>query len=54
MLSIPDILKVTGLTQAAMAAELGSPKRTLESWCMGQRKPPEYLVRLIAEHYGIK
>ena len=52
--TINSILQATGLTQAAMAAELGIPRRSIENWASGQRTPPDYLIRLIAEHYGLK
>lgn len=38
-----------GLTQAEMAELFEIPKRTLESWDMGERKPPAYVTKLIIE-----
>jgi Predicted transcriptional regulator len=38
----------TGLTQAAFAARFSIPKRTYESWEMGERTPPPYVVSLLA------
>ena len=39
----------TGLSQAAFAARYKIPKRTYEAWEMGERKPPSYLIFLLAE-----
>ena len=41
--------KLSGLTQAQMAEELGIPKRTIENWESGTRTAPEYVERLIVE-----
>lgn len=35
------------ITQAELSDVLGVPKRTIESWEMGDRKPPDYVQRLI-------
>ena len=35
------------LTQAAMSERLGIPKRTIEEWESQNRKPPEYVERLV-------
>ena len=37
----------TGMSQAKFCEYFGIPKRTLEEWERGSRKPPEYLVRLL-------
>lgn len=47
--TIHDIRITYGLTQAAMAEKFGIPKRTIENWDSGQRKPPEYVVRMILQ-----
>jgi DNA-binding transcriptional regulator YiaG len=47
MMSIKEIRTMSGLTQKAFAEKYGIPKRTLESWEMGERKPPEYVVTLL-------
>lgn len=41
-----------GLSQAKIAKELDIPLRTWQSWELGERKCPEYVVRLI-EYYLI-
>lgn len=38
-----------GLTQAKMAELFEIPRRTLESWDMGERTPPAYVAKLIIE-----
>lgn len=35
------------ITQAELSRILGVPKRTIESWEMGDRRPPDYVQRLI-------
>lgn len=35
------------ITQAELSNVLGVPKRTIESWEMGDRRPPDYVQRLI-------
>lgn len=44
---IKEIRKQTGLSQAKFAAYYHIPKRTLESWEMGQRECPGYVVELL-------
>lgn len=46
-MTIKEIVALTGLTQAEFAKKYGIPKRTLESWIMGDRKPPEYTLELL-------
>lgn len=46
-MNIKEIRAMSGLTQKAFAEKYGIPKRTLESWEMGERKPPEYVVALL-------
>ena len=36
-----------GLTQTQMSELMKIPKRTIENWEAGTRKPPEYVERLI-------
>ena len=46
-MNIKEIRSMSGLTQKAFAEKYGIPKRTLESWEMGERKPPEYVAALL-------
>ncbi len=47
MSSIKAARQAAGLTQQAMSDLLGIPKRTIENWEGGKRRPPEYIERLI-------
>ena len=47
MSNIKDARKNAGLTQAAMAELLDIPKRTIENWENGVRKPPKYVEKLV-------
>ena len=38
----------TGLTQAGFSAALGIPRRTLQSWEIGERECPAYVIDLIS------
>ena len=46
-MTIKEIRKAAGMTQSEMAEKLHIPKRTIENWDGGQRKPPDYIVELI-------
>lgn len=46
-MTINEIRKLTGLSQAAFGVRYGIPKRTIESWEMGVRVPPAYVVDLL-------
>lgn len=50
---IREIRAKLELTQAAMADEFSIPKRTIEEWERGSRKPPEYVVLLLERIAGI-
>lgn len=39
----------SGLTQQQMADQFEIPKRTIENWEAGSRKPPVYVKKLIIE-----
>ena len=51
-MSIREMRKASGMTQAQMADRFGIPKRTIESWESNSptagRKCPEYTRRMIA------
>lgn len=46
-MTIKELRTACGMTQQAFADYFEIPKRTLEDWEAGRRKPPEYLVKLI-------
>lgn len=48
-MTIKAAREAAGLTQAEMSKLLGIPRRTVESWDMGERKPPAYVEALIVE-----
>lgn len=47
MVTIKEARQAAGLTQQAMSDLLGIPKRNIENWEGGQRKPPAWAERLI-------
>ena len=47
MKSIKEARLEAKLTQAQMSERMGIPKRTIEEWERGNRKPPEYVERLV-------
>ena len=42
-----ELRKLSGMTQKAFAEYFEIPKRTIESWDAGERKCPEYLLKLM-------
>lgn len=44
---LKGLRKKHGLTQKALSEKLGIPKRTIENWEGGQRKPPQWVINLI-------
>ena len=49
-MNIKDIRKRAGLSQQAFAKRYGIPIGTLHHWEAGDRKPPEYVLRLLSWH----
>ena len=47
-LNVRHIRSVAGLTQADFAEKYGVSKRSVESWEGERRRPPEYLISLLA------
>lgn len=47
MNKIKELRNKYGLTQEMLAQMYGIPKRTIENWEEGSRKPPEYVINLI-------
>lgn len=48
-MTIKEARLKAGLTQQAMSERFGIPKRTIENWEGGQRKPPEWAERLLLD-----
>ena len=48
-MTIKEARQAAGLSQAKMSKLFEIPKRTIESWESGERKPPAYVERLIVE-----
>ena len=46
-MTIKEIIQLTGLSQAEFAKRYHIPQRTVESWVMGERKPPQYVLELL-------
>ena len=46
---IKDLRNKLGLSQQGLSDLLDIPKRTIEDWETGKRKPPDYVDRLIVE-----
>lgn len=42
-----QIRAILGLSQADFAKKYGIPKRTIEEWDRGTRKPPQYVIELL-------
>lgn len=51
-MNIKDLRSKTGLSQSKFASVVGVPVKTLQSWEIGIRKPPDYVISLI--EYKIK
>ena len=46
-MTIKEIRTACGMTQKDFAEKLKIPKRTIEEWEYGRRKPPDYIAPLI-------
>lgn len=44
---IKDLRHLTGLTQKKFSEKYEIPKRTIEDWETGRRKPPNYVTKLL-------
>ena len=47
MNNFKEIKEKSGMTQKQISKYLKIPLPTIEAWCRGTRKPPEYLIELI-------
>lgn len=46
-MTIKEIRKLSGLSQAKFSEKYGIPKRSLENWESGSRKCPDYVTTLL-------
>lgn len=51
-MSVKDMVKKSGMSQARFAEKFCIPKRTVESWCMGERSCPDYVRLMMARLLG--
>lgn len=52
-MSVKDICKTAGLTQAGLSQRFGIPKRTVEDWCRGAAKCAAYIRLMMSESLGL-
>ena len=52
-MSVKDICKAAGFTQAALAQHFCIKKRTVENWCGGANKCPDHTRLMMAECLGL-
>lgn len=54
--TVKDILSAYSLTQSEFSRMLGIPLRTVQGWCLGERKPPAWTLPLfeIAIKYNLE
>lgn len=52
-LTVREICAAASLTQAALAARFGIPKRTVEDWCRGVAKCAPYIRLMMMECLGL-
>ena len=48
-MNINDIIKEMGSDPAGISAKYGIPIQTIYNWCRGSRKPPEYVIVMMAD-----
>lgn len=46
-MTIKELISAASLSQRAFAEILNIPLRTVENWCMGKNKCPDYVLSLI-------
>lgn len=52
-LTVREICAAAHLTQSALAARFGIPKRTVENWCTNTNKCTDYTRRMMMECLGL-
>ena len=50
---LKKITEATGNTLKKIGTDLGIPDRTIWDWSRGAATPPDYVLSLIEEHYGV-
>lgn len=48
-MTIKEICEKYKISQSGLARRFGIPLRTVQGWHLGERKPPEYVARMIDE-----
>lgn len=48
-MTIKEILTATKMSQTDLANRFGIPLRTVQNWCGGVNKPPQYVIAMICE-----
>ena len=48
-MKIKELRNITGLSQSKFAAIFSIPVRTLQQWEQEERKPPEYVIKMIEQ-----
>ena len=51
-MTIREICEKYKINQSDLARRFGIPLRTVQGWYLGERKPPEYVARMIIELLG--
>lgn len=52
-MSVREIIKATGLSQAAFSVKFCIPKRTVEHWAIGECKCADYIRLMMCKELGI-
>ena len=47
--TIKEICEMFKISQTQLSRRFGIPLRTVQGWYAGERKPPAYIVNMIAE-----
>lgn len=49
MKTVKDLCQEYGLKQTELARRFGIPLRTVQGWYLGERMPPDYVLKMMAE-----
>lgn len=47
--TIKEVCDLYGLNQSDLVSRYGIPRRTVQDWFSGRRKPADYIVKLLAD-----